>query len=802
MATLPQAATEKPLARKVRIDTRAVDGVRGFAVFHIVVGHLLLFSEVQELWVEPSDEEQVQQLPHFDFADTVCPEGWLRVADTCYASAPCGREHLTWSQAEAVCAQIVPGGHLMSASTAQMAAVTHAFYPWISDSDWSELLWTGLNERDEKGKWQWTTGRDNPSFTWMEGEPNDWGGQDESCAAGFAGGLLLDASCDSYFRYLCSVEAKMEHCPAPCAQETPGWNGDTWRCREDREGDSGDCEDGGFGTVGLMGGGSMGLFYIISGFVMAVGYCQVELQLCGGCCGGDPDMPKLNACQFWARRLVRLAPTYFLTNAIGVALKAAFSTEEFQAFTASQYVQSVLGLTSWSFVAPVGNGLTWTISTMLFFYLCFPLLGPAVQRVPLAGLRALAWTMYVVQGVLMMLGFAFNTPGYWIRMWPPVRLPIFVMGICAGLSRVRGEQHRAAQADSCQTPVSRRDVPLEVGSKWGIEACLPDWVWVLLWTGLTLYGTTITFLCSVNLRFRFTLEVVFPMIFYEFILAITSPTAEGACLVRFFRSKPMRFLGDISMCAYMIHMLLGEVLGYATGTQTGRWPWWTLLAVLPNAILLGWMLTEFFEKPISRCLRPDRRAAKSPAVSDENHEKESCTPVAEEAPPLPPPPQAPVSEEAEPARTASFASAPSQPASSLVRRALQPECSVDFPQITEICERLEIQPSEIRTTVAVLAKALRDRRQPLQVKLKALTIAHEMLYNQQVVEVFAEAEGLREALEALRQVRGNELGAAMDENVRMLATEIVGRCFEGKSSSNGWSSFAKAAAKVGCSFPG
>ncbi|CAE7931448.1 unnamed protein product [Symbiodinium necroappetens] len=340
-------------------------------------------------------------------------------------------------------------------------------------------------------------------------------------------------------------------------------------------------------------------------------------------------MPRLNACQFWARRLVRLAPTYFLTNAIGVALKAAFSTEEFDNFTASQYVQSVLGLTSWSFVAPVGNGLTWTISTMLFFYLCFPVLGPAVQRVPLEGLRALAWTMYALQGLLMMLGYTFDTPGYWIRMWPPVRLPIFVMGICAGLSRVRGEQQRAAQADSCQTPVSRRDVPVEVGSRWGVEACLPDWVWVLLWTGLTLYGTTITFLCSTNIPFRFTLEVVFPMIFYEFILAITSPTAEGACLVRLCRSKPMRFLGDISMCAYMVHVLLGEALGYATGTHIGAWPWWTPLAVLPNAILLGWMLTEFFEKPISRCLRPDKHAAHQSPVSEEKIEKESRTPGAE-----------------------------------------------------------------------------------------------------------------------------------------------------------------------------
>eukprot|EP00438_Fugacium_kawagutii_P031994 Skav227523 [mRNA] locus=scaffold2269:148757:153595:- [translate_table: standard] len=122
-----------------------------------------------------------------------------------------------------------------------------------------------------------------------------------------------------------------------------------------------------------------------------------------------------------------------------------------------------------------------------------------------------------------------------------------------------------------------------------------------------------------------------------------------------------------------------------------------------------------------------------------------------------------------------------------------------------------MQPSELQAAVVVLATALRERRQadargidvvlsfpvrhPLRVKLKALTIANEMLYNPRAVQEFGSVDGLRDSLEVLRQVRGSELGPAMDENVRMLATEIEVKCFHEKlppSNGTGWTSFTKA----------
>ena len=58
-----------------------------------------------------------------------------------------------------------------------------------------------------------------------------------------------------------------------------------------------------------------------------------------------------------------------------------------------------------------------------------------------------------------------------------------------------------------------------------------------------------------------------------------------------------------------------------------------------------------------------------------------------------------------------------------------------------------------------------DGRALCEAKLKALTIANEMLYNPRAVQEFAQADRLRESLEVLRQLRESELGPAMDENV-------------------------------------
>mmetsp|Transcript_60176 Transcript_60176/g.152584 ORF Transcript_60176/g.152584 Transcript_60176/m.152584 type:complete len:607 (-) Transcript_60176:153-1973(-) len=123
------------------------------------------------------------------------------------------------------------------------------------------------------------------------------------------------------------------------------------------------------------------------------------------------------------------------------------------------------------------------------------------------------------------------------------------------------------------------------------------------------------------------------------------------------------------------------------------------------------------------------------------------------------------------------------PAPSLVEVALGSIDNLDFPRVTEICERLEMEPGELDETVHILVATLGGKQDAhLRMKLRALTISNELMYSTHAVEAFRKVHGLQEALQGLRGVHDTELGEVTDQNVRMLATEIDRVCF-GQSSS-------------------
>eukprot|EP00927_Polykrikos_kofoidii_P085817 TRINITY_DN9423_c1_g1_i2.p1 TRINITY_DN9423_c1_g1~~TRINITY_DN9423_c1_g1_i2.p1 ORF type:complete len:540 (-),score=136.34 TRINITY_DN9423_c1_g1_i2:134-1678(-) len=122
---------------------------------------------------------------------------------------------------------------------------------------------------------------------------------------------------------------------------------------------------------------------------------------------------------------------------------------------------------------------------------------------------------------------------------------------------------------------------------------------------------------------------------------------------------------------------------------------------------------------------------------------------------------------------------PRESAAGLVRAALLPGTNVNFPQITEICERVADKPPEAADAISMLAATLSDVHAPIRKKLKALTIANEMMYDESARLTFRCVDGLHEGLVVLRGIRGTDLGSAMDENIRMLATEVDRAVFEG-----------------------
>lgn len=127
-----------------------------------------------------------------------------------------------------------------------------------------------------------------------------------------------------------------------------------------------------------------------------------------------------------------------------------------------------------------------------------------------------------------------------------------------------------------------------------------------------------------------------------------------------------------------------------------------------------------------------------------------------------------------------------------IERALAPASNVDFPMITDICERVAAQPSEAAAAVSVLVSAFGSQRSPPRRKLKALTIMHELAYDELAAAELKTLPKARGTLRELQQTRNTGLGEATDEHIRMFATELERSVF-GIGEINGAPSGSRAA---------
>lgn len=83
-------------------------------------------------------------------------------------------------------------------------------------------------------------------------------------------------------------------------------------------------------------------------------------------------------------------------------------------------------------------------------------------------------------------------------------------------------------------------------------------------------------------------------------------------------------------------------------------------------------------------------------------------------------------------------------ARALLSAALAEGRRLDFPVVTEICERVHGDASELTAVTRLLADTLRDGGASASRRLKALTVAHELLYDERACGALAATPGLLE----------------------------------------------------------
>ncbi|XP_070560958.1 C-type lectin lectoxin-Phi2-like isoform X1 [Ptychodera flava] len=133
-----------------------------------------------------------------------CPDLWIEWRDNCYRLYDC---ELEWTMAQAECTVASPLGNLVSIHSVDENDFVFSLQGGAND------IWIGLNDRREKGTWEWTDGTAFDFHLWQPGEPNDSCGLfcDENCVemqvTSEYADRWNDKDCTAKRRYMCKMPA-------------------------------------------------------------------------------------------------------------------------------------------------------------------------------------------------------------------------------------------------------------------------------------------------------------------------------------------------------------------------------------------------------------------------------------------------------------------------------------------------------------------------------------------------------------------------------------------------------------------
>lgn len=281
------------------------------------------------------------------------------------------------------------------------------------------------------------------------------------------------------------------------------------------------------GTLLLNGYLGVTFFFVLSGFILQITY-----------------RGNLNLGKFWIARFARIYPVYLL------AVLAMLPFVEFaglrdlpQFFLIHRWrPNDVGGWSNW-------NMPSWTLSVEFFFYLCFPALSALAQRTDRIALWATIIAIIVFDAITTSssLSDVRGAPFAWMRYvpLPALRLPEFVLGICAAELHVR-------QAD------------------WSFP--FPSWLPAIILGGA---------LC---LSAASGLAVLATAMSAILIAAVASD--RDSRFVRFLAAAPLVLLGGASYSLYLLH----QPVHFAVAALVGHSK---LLLAIQYPVLIGVSLLVF-----------------------------------------------------------------------------------------------------------------------------------------------------------------------------------------------------------------
>jgi len=339
------------------------------------------------------------------------------------------------------------------------------------------------------------------------------------------------------------------------------------------------------GKIDLQGGSCVQLFFLLSGFVLGVAYGKRKFETWNDC--------NKFAREFYAKRAARLLPIYYVALLLcWPGYKESFENNRMD------FVLQWFLLTSWSGGVPTNLPL-WQISTMIFLYLCFPYILPAVQRVRARfSLYTLCYFLQMVLFYSILIGLqgtSIAPRAYFLARGTMIsRLPVFIMGILVGLERILPHKNQ-----NCSSfllfPVA------SWSSHYTDVLCLT--VFVLMFVGFMFSSwTLLRFITSFSFTPRFLLEPGLAYIQGLMIYSVTTENSNSSLFGKIARLPPVVYLGTISLSTYAFQWAVLIFCGrffFSDSEGTVRFPRWFVLVGPVLVILVAHVSNELVEKRLT-----------------------------------------------------------------------------------------------------------------------------------------------------------------------------------------------------------